>query len=52
MTRDPQHPPTRWWEDPTWRTTPWICPRCGAETPGTPPVGIPCPACGYRETGD
>jgi rubrerythrin len=42
----------RWWEDPTWQITPWTCPRCGTETPGTPPVGTPCPRCGYRESGD
>ena len=52
MSRDPRQPVAPWWEDPTWQTTPWTCLRCGYVSPGTPPIGTPCPVCGYRERGD
>ncbi len=52
MSHKPGQPVTRWWENPAWLTTPWTCDRCGTETTGTPPVGTPCPVCGFRERGD
>jgi hypothetical protein len=40
---------TPWSIDPVWQRTPWTCPRCGREYPGTPEVGQPC-ICGFRES--